>query len=150
MMRIGMKRKFIIAVLMLLVATTVWRFTCPTLIRVRTGILPASAHLLVLNPLRSSAANTVALSFLELLQLGNASDVSKRFPMIGKNVVEDNIMPPIRSWVLDDVVAEPNGGLDFEYLYSQGTSNRMEGYIWVYCIKGTDGAWTIRTFNRVY
>jgi hypothetical protein len=84
-----------------------------------------------------------------VLQSGNASDVSKRFPMIGKNVVDDNILPPIRSWVLDDVVPDPNGGLDFEYFYSQGTSSRTVGYIWVYCVKGADGVWTVRTFNRV-
>ena len=137
-----MKRIFLITMLFLLVAVTVWRLTCPALLRVRFSIMPESAHLLVLNPIRSSAANGAAVSFLESLQSGN--------PMIGKNVVENNILPQIRSWSLDDVVADPNGGLDFEYLYSQGTSNSKEGYIWVYCIKGTDGTWTVKTFNRVY
>lgn|ERR1035437_1098506 len=143
-----MKRILIITVLLLLVAVTVWRFTCPALLRMRPSIMPGSPHLLILNPIRSSAANRAAHSFLELLQTGNASDVSKRFPMIGKNVVEENILPPVRSWVLDDFVADPDGGLDFEYLYSD-TIGRTGGYIWVYCIKGTDGAWTVRTFNRV-
>jgi len=145
-----MKRIFATSVLSLLVAVTVWRFICPALIRVRFSVMPGSAHVLVLNPIRSRAANSTALSFLKLLQSGAASDVSKRFPRIGKDVVEQNILPPISSWVLDDVVADPNGGLDFEYLYSQGKSSRNEGYIWVYCVKGTDAAWTVRTFNRVY
>jgi hypothetical protein len=145
-----MKRIFLTAVLSLLVAVTVWRFTCPALLRVRFSVVPGSVHLLVLNPIRSSAANGAAVSFLKLLQSGAASDLSKRFPLIGRGVVEQNILPPIHSWVLDDVVADANGGLDFEYLYSLGTSSRKEGYIWVYCVKGTDGVWTVRTFNRVY
>jgi len=145
-----MKRILLITGLFLLVAVTVWRFTCPALLRVRFSIMPGSAHLLVLNPIRSSAAKGAAISFMESLQSGNAADVSKRFPMIGKDVIESNILPQIHSWSLDDVVADPNGGLDFEYLYSQGASNSKEGYIWVYCIKGTDGAWTVKTFNRVY
>lgn len=143
-----MKRILIITVLSLLAAVTVWRFTCPALLRVRPSIMPGSPHLLILNPICSNAANSAASSFMESLQSGNVSDVSKRFPMVGKSVVEENILPPIHSWVLDDVVADPDGGLDFEYLYSD-TTGRTGGYIWVYCIKGTDGAWTVSTFIRV-
>ena len=146
-----MKRILITTVLSLLLAVTVWRFTCPALVRVRFGIFAGSTHLLILNPIRSSAANRTAISFLEALQSGDASDVSKRFPMIEKNLVKDGIFPRIRDWVLDDVVSDPNGGFDFEYMYSQRASGSMEGgYIWVYCVKRTDGAWTVRTFNRVY
>jgi len=143
-----MKRILIVTILLLLVAVILWRFTCPALLRIRTSIMPGSPHLLILNPSRSGSANSVAHSLLEFLRSGDAAGAAKRFPLIGKDVVEENILPPIRSWVLDDVVAEPNGGLDFEYLYSD-TSGRSGGYIWVYCIKGTDGAWTVRTFNRV-
>lgn len=144
-----MKRIFLVT-LSLLVAVTVWRLTCPALVRVRKGALPGSSHLLVLNPIRSGAANRAARSFLDLLQSGKASDVSQRFPMIERSVIEENILPPVHDVVLDDVVANPDGGLDFEYLDSQRTSSRGGGFIWVFCIQGTDGAWTVRTFNRVY
>jgi hypothetical protein len=144
-----MKRVFIITMLSLLAAVAVWRFTCPALLRVRTSIFPGSPHLLILNPIRSGQANSVAHSLLEFLRSGDATGAAKRFPLIGKNVVEENILPPIHSWVLEDVVADPKEGLNFEYLYSD-ISGRTGGYIWVYCIKGTDNAWTVRTFNRVY
>jgi len=143
-----MRRIFLIIVLSLLVAVTLWRFTCPALLRVHPSIMPGSPHLLMLNPIRSSAANSAAQSLLEFLRSSDSTGAAKRFPLIGKNVIEENILPPIRSWVLDDVVADPDGGLDFEYLYSD-TNGRTGGYIWVYCIKRTDGAWTVRTFNRV-
>lgn len=85
---------------------------------------------------------------LEFLRSGDAAGAAKRLSLIGKKVVEENILPPIRSWVLEDVVADPKARLNFEYVYSDA-SGRAGGYIWVYCIKGTDGAWTVRTFNRV-
>ena len=143
-----MKRIFIITMLSLFGAVTVWRFTCPVLLRVHPSIMPGSPHLLILNPIRSGQANSVAYSLLEFLRSGDATGAAKRFPLIGKKVVEENILPPIRSWVLEDVVADPKAGLNFEYLYSDA-SGRAGGYIWVYCIKGTDGAWTVRTLNRV-
>jgi hypothetical protein len=143
-----MKRIFIIAMLSLFGAVTVWRFTCPVLLRVHPSIMPGSPHILILNPIRSGQANSVGHSLLEFLRSGDAAGAAKQFPLIGKNVVEENILPPIQSWFLDDVVADPEGGLDFEYLYSD-TRGRTGGYIWVYCIEGTDGAWTVRTFNRV-
>jgi hypothetical protein len=143
-----MKRISIITVLFLLVAVTAWRLTCPALLRVRASIMPGSPHLLILNPIRSGRANSTAHLLLEFLQSGDAAGAAERFPMIGKKVIDENILPPIRSWVLDDVVADPDGGLDFEYSYFEA-SGRPGGYIWVYCIKGTDGAWTVRTFNRV-
>jgi hypothetical protein len=143
-----MKRIFIITIFSLLVAVTVWRFTCPALVRVRTNIMPGSPHLLILNPIRSAQASSVAHSLLEFLRSGDATATAKRFPLIGKRMVEENILPPIRSWVLEDVVADPKGGLNFEYLYSDA-SGSPGGYIWVYCIRGTDGAWTVRMFNRV-
>lgn len=142
-----MKRIFVITMLSL-VTVIAWRFTCPALLRVRTNNMPGSPHLLILNPIRSGEAKSVANSLLESLRSGDATNVARRFPLLGKNVIEENISPPIRNWVLDDVVADPTGGLDFEYLYSE-TSGRTGGYIWVYCIKGTDGGWTVRTFNRV-
>jgi hypothetical protein len=77
--------------------------------------MPGSPHLLILNPLGSGQANSVAQSLLEFLRSADATDAAKRFPLIGKKVVEENILPPIRSWVLDDVVADPNSGLAFEY-----------------------------------
>lgn len=142
----AMKKTSIITVLLLAVA--VWRLTCPALVRVRASVMPGSPHFLILNPIRSGKANSVARSLLELLQSGNATGASERFPLIGKKVVDENMLPPIRSWVLDDVVADPDGGLDFEYLYSDAMG-RTGGFIWVYCIKGTDGVWTVRRLVRV-
>src|ERR1700730_1055610 len=132
-----MKRILITTMLSLLVAVTVWRFTCPALLRVHPSIMPGSPHLLILNPIRSGQANSVAHSLLEFLQSGDAAGAEKRFPLIEKKMVEENMLPPIRSWVLEDVVADSKGGLNFEYLYSDA-SGRAGGYIWVSCIKGTD------------
>jgi len=58
------------------------------------------------------------------------------------------IDPPTR-WSLDDIVANTNGGLDFEFL-NETASHPMGGYIWIHCTGDKLGSWTVSQFDRVY
>jgi hypothetical protein len=145
----AMRRILVLVLLVVGAVITIWRLTCPALVRLRFGVMPGSAHLLILNPIRTGAANRSSIALLELLRSGDIADLSRRFPLLDKALAEENLLPPLRSWVLDDVVVDPGGGLDFEYLYSSTSNSKMGGYIWIYCVKGNDGAWTVKRFNRV-
>jgi len=105
--------------------------------------------ILVSNPIRSRPAKQSAEELLRLLQAKDIEGASRRFPLLERNELEDTMIdPPIR-WILDDIVADPNGGLDFEYL-NETTSNATGGHIWIYCMRDKQGAWTVSRFNRVF
>jgi len=125
----------------------IWRLTCPTLIRLGS-VMPGGTRM-VINPLRTSAPRRAAESLLELLRAGNVAGVHQEFPLIDQQEVLDYSIDPPTRWTLSDIVEDPDGGLDFEYLNS--TSAAPEGgYIWIYCVRDIRGAWTVAKFNRVY
>lgn len=145
-----MKKLFVIIATMACIAVLVWRFTCPALVRIRTSIFAGSTLVLVLNPIRSQSARNSAESLLEFLHTKDALGALKRFPLLDRHELEDSILNPPTHWTLDDVVAEPGGGLAFEYINATASHEDMGGYIWIHCIRNSQGIWTVSSFDRVF
>jgi hypothetical protein len=130
-------------------ALALWRLTCPALIRYHPSIFAGGAQFVVVNPIRAGAARASAESLLKFLRDKDVAGASRSFPLLDKKLLEEDALePPIR-WRLDDVVEDPGGGLDFEYV-NETKSNAMGGYIWIYCIKDSNGAWTVSRYERVF
>jgi len=127
----------------------VWRLTCPALVRVRSGPMAGNTLLLVPNPLRSGPAKKSAEELLVFLRSKDREGASKRFPLLERRNLEDNMIDPPTRWSLDDIVANTNGGLDFEFL-NETASHPMGGYIWIHCTRDKLGSWTVSQFDRVY
>jgi len=145
-----MKKVFRVISIVAVICLIVWRLTCPALVRLRTGPMAGSTLILVPNPIRSGAAKRPAEELLQLLRAKDAASASRRFPKLDKRELEDNMINPPTRWTLDDEVADANGGLDFEYLNATATNDEMGGYIWIYCVRDSGGAWTVSKFNRVF
>jgi len=105
--------------------------------------------IIVSNPMRSGPAKGSAEELLRLLQARDIEGASRRFPLLERHELEDNMIDPPTRWILDDIVADQNDGLDFEYL-NETASNAMGGYIWIYCTRDKQGGWTVSRFNRVF
>jgi len=86
---------------------------------------------------------------MEFLRTKDESGASKRFPLLDKHDLENNMLNPPTHWTLDDVAAEP-GGLAFEYINATASHEDMGGYIWIHCIQDNRGIWTVSSFDRVF
>jgi hypothetical protein len=127
----------------------IWRLTCPALVRVSNGPMAGNRLILVVNPIRSGPAKKSAEELLRLLRTKDTEGASRRFPLLDRRELEDTMIDPPTRWTLDDIVADANGELDFEYL-NETASNAMGGYIWIYCMRDKQGGWTVSRFNRVF
>jgi hypothetical protein len=127
-----------------------WRLTCPALIRFRSGPMEDSTLALVPNPIRSGQAMRAAGTLLKLLRDKDSAGVARMFPALDAAALRtDTINPPVR-WALKDIVAEQDGGLDFEYLDATANERDLSGYFWIYCARDAQGVWTIRRYERVF
>ena len=145
-----MKKAFGLFVIAAGCCVFIWRLTCPALVRVTTGPMAGNTLILVLNPIRSGPAKKSAEELLRLLQAKDTEGASRQFPLLDRRELEDNMIDPPTRWTLDDIVADPNGGLDFEFLNATATHDDMASYIWIYCTRDKQGSWTVSKFNRVY
>ena len=141
---------FGVVVVVGLIALFAWRRSSPALVRIRTQGMPETHHILILNPFQSREGKRCAERFLALLETKDVQQISRAFPLIDKKLIEFDASNPPVDWKLDDVVESAHGALGFKFFYAPAVGGERGSSIWIYCVRDTQGNWTVSRYDRVF